>query len=645
MMEKILPYNKNDIFLGASVDKSISIVKKLSENSSFFYDKEDICNLINVKSYLVDENILEFIEGELDLKKTEILVKINKVVGNWLKINYRVILEKNKYWIEDSLWREMNSRTKQLAAVSKDVFRHSLFQKNINLSTCLKYKYVVRTFSDEIADYLFKNIDECIDTLLEKYENRIDDFKSREIYLPTKFMTDYEDGIKNITIMVSKFVSGTNTDDFYRVEKMRLLSISRNMELNTEIKYLAKKKYEEINDNYFEKNTGFSYTFGVTSSPYIEYKKYDARNKTMILSDKWVKENDDFKTRFIFNTSTFLEFMNKGRLRLDPLMNPSLLTSIFTAKGRDEYPVDHFTSTLPMYILSLMIYEKMLATEEETLELLLNEFYNTYIVEEFGYDSFDYIYNDEKMSYKSKTLLLLPVFDYTLKKIEYFLEHKSLNLEYLDFDDNTVNYRTIKSSQKIKNVYLNPENKSFPFVCLHYQSNHLYIDQESVSVFDAIEQEKIRYLELENQNKSTIDAFIEIDCLEINENGIVIFTDKIRAEIYKELYLEGELIYYHYNEDIRRIIDEDIDSGKLIFDNNFLSKRESNRYSYIMDKQLYSNGLNLRNKYAHKGAVNFNDSEMQHQQNYFTVLMLFIQVTLKFNLELCMIYDLEGENN
>ncbi len=64
-----------------------------------------------------------------------------------------------------------------------------------------------------------------------------------------------------------------------------------------------------------------------------------------------------------------------------------------------------------------------------------------------------------------------------------------------------------------------------------------------------------------------------------------------------------------------------------------------------MDIQLYSNSLNMRNRYSHKGAVKFNDSEMQHQQNYFTILMLFIQVTLKFNIELCLIYDLENDDN
>ncbi|MDE8286305.1 hypothetical protein PT180_00735 [Erysipelothrix rhusiopathiae] len=44
----------------------------------------------------------------------------------------------------------------------------------------------------------------------------------------------------------------------------------------------------------------------------------------------------------------------------------------------------------------------------------------------------------------------------------------------------------------------------------------------------------------------------------------------------------------------------------------------------------------MRNRYSLKGAVRYNDSGMHHQQNYYTISMLFTHITLKFNIELCL---------
>lgn len=252
----------------------------------------------------------------------------------------------------------------------------------------------------------------------------------------------------------------------------------------------------------------------------------------------------------------------------------------------------------------------MLAGNGQALELLISKFYNKYLVEEFVYDSFGYMYEDYEMSYRTREILLSPSFDLTLRKIEYFLQYKSLDIEYLDFDDDTANYRTIKSAQSINNIYLNPKNNEFPLIYLHYPSNNLYFNGESLSVYEAVKEGKVMYSELESLNKEIIDAFIKMNSLEISENGKIIFTDNRKTEIYKSLYFDGEIIYYDYDECSRKIIDDDIEAGLLIFDNNFLLNRESDRYSYIMDYKEYSNSLNMRNGYSHKGAVRYNDSEM-----------------------------------
>ena len=69
------------------------------------------------------------------------------------------------------------------------------------------------------------------------------------------------------------------------MEKMRLFSISRNLKLSKELKFSAKKKYEELKDNYFEKQQGHAHTARVKSSWDVEFKEFDEEEFAIIFSE------------------------------------------------------------------------------------------------------------------------------------------------------------------------------------------------------------------------------------------------------------------------------------------------------------------------------------------------------------------------
>ncbi|MDE8158485.1 hypothetical protein PT071_08545, partial [Erysipelothrix rhusiopathiae] len=343
MGERIIPYNRNEMLLGVFVEAAIRTINQLKEDNIALFDKDSISDLINIKTYLKDENVLNHIECETGLKKVEILKIINKRITNWLENCIEEILDKNNYWVEDALWREVNQRVKYLDAIDGKSFLDSLNLKNTILRICIKYRSIVERFSNEIVEYLIKNTEESVDILLEKYEKQIVDSKNNT-YIPKDINPSNEKGQNNISVIVSQFIDETEINDYSRMEKLRLLSISRNLKLNKELKFSAKKKYEELNDNNFEEQQGHVYRFGVKSSWDIDFKEFDKEETTIIFSEKWVKENDDFKTRFVFNTSNFIELMNKGRMNLDQLNNQSSLTDIFYKRGKNEYPINNYIS-------------------------------------------------------------------------------------------------------------------------------------------------------------------------------------------------------------------------------------------------------------------------------------------------------------
>ena len=97
----------------------------------------------------------------------------------------------------------------------------------------------------------------------------------------------------------------------------------------------------------------------------------------------------------------------------------------------------------------------------------------------------------------------------------------------------------------------------------------------------------------------------------------------------------GALNYSHYDGELKLEIDKLVDRGWLVWKNSLLTSREEDFYSYHLNKQKYSNALELRNRYAHSV---FNKEEKEddslHYRNYIIILMLYIILINKIDDEL-----------
>lgn len=102
-----------------------------------------------------------------------------------------------------------------------------------------------------------------------------------------------------------------------------------------------------------------------------------------------------------------------------------------------------------------------------------------------------------------------------------------------------------------------------------------------------------------------------------------------------QLYNVGALNYSHYDGELKLEIDKLVDRGWLVWKNSLLTSREEDFYSYHLNKQKYSNALELRNRYAH-GVFNKEEKENDglHYHNYIIILMLYIILINKIDDEL-----------
>ena len=105
--------------------------------------------------------------------------------------------------------------------------------------------------------------------------------------------------------------------------------------------------------------------------------------------------------------------------------------------------------------------------------------------------------------------------------------------------------------------------------------------------------------------------------------------------ILKDIY-ENDYTCIYYTPHRQSVIDKMIALGDIQERNTLFSKPEADYLNYELNKSEFSNGLDLRNKYAHSS---YSKDEEQQKKDYMELLKLMILVITKINDEFCFWVD------
>ena len=108
--------------------------------------------------------------------------------------------------------------------------------------------------------------------------------------------------------------------------------------------------------------------------------------------------------------------------------------------------------------------------------------------------------------------------------------------------------------------------------------------------------------------------------------------------IFKDLYDHDVICPQYYDDELKKIIDEWIRNGELRLGNSLFSEPEQDYLNYELNKSSYSNGLDLRNKYAHS---TYPENEKTQFVDYVRLLKIMILVITKINEEFCLIESMK----
>jgi hypothetical protein len=103
------------------------------------------------------------------------------------------------------------------------------------------------------------------------------------------------------------------------------------------------------------------------------------------------------------------------------------------------------------------------------------------------------------------------------------------------------------------------------------------------------------------------------------EDGYVLLKNEKEILVFRELYENEVISYWHYSEDSRAVIDKLYEQGCLEFGCSLLSNPEIDYFNYYLNKLEFTNGADLRNKYAH-GSHHYGEETMK--SDYYRLLIL-----------------------
>lgn len=353
------------------------------------------------------------------------------------------------------------------------------------------------------------------------------------------------------------------------------------------------------------------------------------------------------KHRFIYSIP-FIRHCNRVQkvlncIKLFHFMNPLFMIELiskvhetspfettFIQLSKNSYPAYlHFRMKNTNALRKLLSYNEILIELGTSFEKELKYFYETYLKEKYSYPSLSLHFPEPEYSWIDKCRIILPELENIAKQYRAYVEYDTISSGILQhskplkttevpslltnkyYEMNATSGTLIRITndlfRKLNNICRIGKNESYKYNCLYNLLIH----------------ETIFYEDFESHQKLEIDFLIEHGILCTNEKRQVLIAQDTPIEVLLSLWEYHACSYWHFNSKDWAFIEKMYEKGWLKPSEFLFTSEERKYYSYYLDNQMFTNGLEYRNQYMH-GSPNFN-----HQIVYYRILLLLTMLFLK----------------
>lgn len=630
-------YSPNDLGIGVGLEESEKIIKSFNPDATIT-DINAILEFYNVQKMLeCGMRLRKWSDDEYNQYKHK-AKSITGVLGKFFtRIDDSTFIDNYKnvaFGYIDDFW-ELFENYKCYKKVSPETFDELLLMKETPLYKFLYHKEIVKTYDAQLAKELRTSNQTCqilVSQFLEKNNNKY--------HLPSGLNSSEFEAIFQEYIDSEK-VNPNILHLIYNAQSTAECPISPKLKLS------AKRKYDEFWNNPEKDVMKTSYGIGIAFADQNEDVKIDMEGTDILFSydKKWLEENLDYPT--ILNNFIYIFGMFDPCFRSTLVSVKSKISAIeraFLIDGKKYYPIgSHFNSMAMISSAQMDAYYHFLQANNVDMEDIFKWFFDTYLTEEFGIDGFC-MKSSSATDYVEKCRNLAAEMDGILKQYRMYVRDGFIDRELFEMESEHLIIDGMQSLLKDKYGYPNGTNiQNEMFLLFSDQSLLGYIERtrsEYPTLFELLRNERCQIIDFANHQLERINWLIERGAV-IQGADNTLELNYPRVFILKHLY-DHDVICIQYLTSLSDTLNEMIKNGDIQIENTLFSKPEKEYLNYVLNKAEYSNGLDLRNKYAHS---TYPQNAEEQKRDYIELLKTMILVITKMNEEFCWIDDRKGGVN
>lgn len=626
-------YSVQDWSTGENLEKAAKILESFNENEDYA-DINEVIELYNVQQLINSGAYLrEWDEDIIDHYK-KLSIPITKVLGKFFgKINdenFQLITRSVSIGYVENYW-ELFVKFKIYKKVSREMFAAYINAPETTLWILLQQEELVKYYGKELADVL-RISEQTPRLVISKFLERHD--LESPYYFPKELnSTEYEGILQNYI--------NSDTANLNHLQLLARTQSSKECPISDKLRLCAKRAC----DSYWEKHpfTGVhvGYGIGVEFADVSEIKsvKRLENNDYKITYDvKWLLENLDYPTILNNFRYVFEQFDDCWRSSLVSVKSQLGVfeRTLFVRGVKDYIKGNNFDVMDNLSTMQVRGCYDILKSRDIRLEDVFKWFFEEYLPQEFGVNGFRFNPPSEGTTLVEKCRTIASEMDGVLKQFRMYVQDGEIDRELFEMSSEHIVFSNLSGFVKNKYAYGNSiDIQNEQFLLFSDQSHLCYIEKTKsryTRFCDLLIQEDILLSDFFEYQKENIHWLIEKDIVIEKSDGYLELNGP-KVFILKDLYDHDVICPQYYDDELKKIIDEWIMNGDLRLENSLFSKPEQDYLNYELNKSSYSNGLDLRNKYAHS---TYPENEKIQLVDYIRLLKIMILVITKINDEFCL---------
>ena len=543
--------------------------------------------------------------------------------------NFAAIYENTEKIYRDNFWEEFE-QSKAYRRVSKETFRSFLKTQKPSVTYILRQKEVVREYGKQLAEYMLDD-PRSAELLLDYYLG----LDKAPYFLPNELSAEQKVQI------LEKYISSEDCNMNY-LQSLLNGRITNNKEfpVTSRLKQRAQKRLDAFWKNHFETHQGIKTGVSVEFTPDCPEEAWCLSRKGTDLcaqyNTSWFLENLDYPTllnNFIYLFG-YVDFQFRSEFPAIP-SEMSEMEKIIGIHGPQEYKYGcAFEQRSLLFYTQMLMYRDFLKKQGIEIEAVLQWFFETYLKEEFGVENFSFPVCSPEASVLEKAKMMATEIERVFKQYKLYCEDGKIDHELLELETCSEKIDRIPSLRDNKYIYATgDENATAQFLLFSNQSVLGWVEScghKYETLYELLRKETVRLEDFANFQKRDLQWLIQRNLLAIDPTGVVIPAWK-KVRLLKDLYDKGVIVNGYYS-DCSTALEELQRQGFIRYESSLFSVPEQQYLNFMLNQAEYSNGYQLRNKYAHGSYIL---DEIRQQQDYTELLKIMVLIIIKINEEFC----------